>query len=118
MFNDNLQPGLECMGKEASIALPENAREGDDVTLYCKYDIKGSRLREVKWLINGEEFVSSLIQSVDRLQRFTESITSCLTSLDSQSDRFRRKTISKVSLQSHRPPSADRLECQYSRAAH
>lgn len=44
--------------REASIALPEKAKEGDDVTLYCKHDRSGARLHQVRWLLNGEEFVS------------------------------------------------------------
>lgn len=53
-----LSPAVICDGKGASIALPDRAREGEDVTLYCKHDRSGARLHQVRWLLNGDEFVS------------------------------------------------------------
>lgn len=42
------------------VDLPERAKEGDRVTLTCKYDSKGARLHQLRWFLNGEEFVSIL----------------------------------------------------------
>jgi hypothetical protein len=42
------------------VDLPERAKEGDRVTLICKYDARGSRLHQVRWFLNNEEFVSFL----------------------------------------------------------
>jgi len=45
---------------EAYVELPDTAKEGERVTLSCKYDAKGSRLHQIRWFLNGEEFVSEI----------------------------------------------------------
>ena len=50
--------GCEAVSSEVSIALPDYVKEGDDITIYCLYDLRGSSLHSVRWFLNGLEFVS------------------------------------------------------------